>query len=138
MSVKRNKEIAFALLFYGINLILVLQFFAVGNAVIADRYTYIPLLGPFFLAGFYVQRYMDGKKGRIPLVSGILLAAVVLSLVIISRKQASTWKDGGTLWDQAIKVAPSSKAYANRGMIYQKGRRYKKSPGNVLTGDKHG
>jgi tetratricopeptide (TPR) repeat protein len=119
-SVKRYKEIAFALLFYGINLILVLQFFAVGNAVIADRYTYIPLLGPFFLAGFYVQRYMDGKKGRIPLVFGILLAVVVLSLVIISRKQASSWKDGGTLWDQAIKVAPSSKAYANRGVIHKK------------------
>lgn len=120
VSVKRNKEIAFALLLYGINLILVLQFFAVGNAVIADRYTYIPLLGPFFLAGFYLQRYIDSKKGRLPLMAGILLAAIALSLVTISRRQASTWKDGGTLWDQAIKVAPSSKAYANRGMIFKK------------------
>jgi tetratricopeptide (TPR) repeat protein len=77
------------------------------------------LLGPFFLAGFYVQQYMDGKKGRIPLLFSVLMAAVVVSLVIISRKQASTWKDGGTLWDQAIKVAPSSKAYANRGLIYK-------------------
>ena len=121
VSVKRNnKEMVFAMLLYGINLILVLQFFAVGNAVIADRYTYIPLLGPFFLAGFYLQRYTDSKKGRLPLISGIVLAAIALSLVIISRRQASTWKDGGTLWDQAIKVAPSSKAYANRGMIFKK------------------
>jgi protein O-mannosyl-transferase len=120
VSVKRNKEIAFALLLYGINLILVLQFFAVGNAVIADRYTYIPLLGPFFLAGFYLQRYIDSKKGRLPLMSGIMLTAIALSLVIISRRQVTTWKDGGTLWDQAIKVAPSSKAYTNRGMICKK------------------
>jgi tetratricopeptide (TPR) repeat protein len=119
-SVRRYKEIAFALLFYAINLILVLQFFAVGNAVIADRYSYIPLLGPFFLAGFYVQRYIDGKNGRVTPAFAIVLVLVVMSLVMISRKQASTWKDGATLWDQAIKVAPSSKAYANRGMISKK------------------
>jgi tetratricopeptide (TPR) repeat protein len=127
ISVRKYKEIAFTLLFYALNLILVLQFFAVGNAVIADRYTYIPLLGPFFLAGFYIQRYWDGKKGRIPYLSVALLTAVVLVLVIISRKQASTWKDGGTLWDRAIEIAPSSKAYANRGLIYKQNGDTKKA-----------
>ncbi|MBN1413908.1 MAG: tetratricopeptide repeat protein [Bacteroidales bacterium] len=119
ITVKRRKEIAFALLFYAINLLLVLQFFPVGSAVIADRYSYIPLLGPFFLIGYYIQQYVDIKKGKISFIAGSLMIVVVLSLVIISRKQASTWKDGGTLWDQAIKVAPSSKAYANRGLIFK-------------------
>jgi protein O-mannosyl-transferase len=118
-SFKRHKEVAFALMFYVINLMLVLQFFAVGSAVVADRYTYIPLLGPFFLAGFYLQQYVDAGNGRISMTASMVAAALILILVVLSWRQASTWKDGGTLWDQAIKVSPCGKAYANRGSIYK-------------------
>jgi regulator of sirC expression with transglutaminase-like and TPR domain len=118
-SVKRNKEIAFAILFYIINLILVLQFFPVGSAVIADRYSYIPLIGPFFIIGLLIQHLIDKNKGKISPLVGTIMAVVILSLVVVSRNQAATWKDGAALWDQAIKACPSSKAYSNRGSLYK-------------------
>jgi tetratricopeptide (TPR) repeat protein len=119
VSVKRNKEIVFAILFYILNLILVLQFFPVGSAVIADRYAYLPLIGPFFIAGWFVQLLIDKNKGKISLLLGIIMGIIILSFVIISRNQAATWKDGVTLWDRAIKACPSGKAFTNRGLIYK-------------------
>jgi protein O-mannosyl-transferase len=119
ISVKRNREIAFAILFYILNLILVLQFFPVGSAVIADRYAYLPLIGPFFIAGWFVQQLIDKNRGKISLWLGVIAGMIILFFVIISINQSATWKDGGTLWDQAIKACPSGKAYANRGLIYK-------------------
>jgi tetratricopeptide (TPR) repeat protein len=119
VSIKRNKEISFAILFYIINLILVLQFFSVGSAVISDRYSYVPLIGPFFIIGLYIQRLFDLYKGKISPLAGTIAVIVILSLVVISRNQASTWENGVTLWDQAIKACPSSTAYSNRGSLYK-------------------
>jgi tetratricopeptide (TPR) repeat protein/uncharacterized membrane protein (UPF0136 family) len=119
VSLKRRKVIAFAILFYIINLILVLQFLPAGSAIIADRYSYIPLIAPFFIIGFFFQNRIDKNNGKIPVVLGSVFVVIVLSLVVISRNQASTWKDGGTLWDQAIKACPSSQAFSNRGFIYK-------------------
>jgi protein O-mannosyl-transferase len=119
VSLRRFREIAFAILFYILNLILVLQFFPVGSAVIADRYVYLPLIGPFFIAGWFVQKLIDKNKGKISLWVGTIAGIIILSLVIISRNQAATWKDGAALWEQAIKTCPSGKAFANRGLMYK-------------------
>jgi tetratricopeptide (TPR) repeat protein len=85
----------------------------------ADRYSYISLLGPFFIAGFYAQKYVDKNKGKMPLAGSMVAGAIVVLLVIISIKQTSTWKNGVALWEHAIKVCPSSTAFSNRGMIYR-------------------
>jgi len=122
---KKQKVISFSILFYLINLALVLQFFPVGSAVIADRYTYMPLIGPFFLAGWYFQRWIKLNKGKVPVAGIFLLSAVLILLTIAGNSQAATWKTGATMWDQAIKIAPSSRAYNNRGVLYKKAGDYK-------------
>jgi protein O-mannosyl-transferase len=118
-TMKRNKEVSFAILFYIINLVLVLQLFSVGSAVVADRYSYMPLVGPFFLVGYYLQKRIDKNRGKIPVAIGSISILVALAFVVIGRSQAATWKNGETLWDQAIKANPSGKAYSNRGLLYR-------------------
>src|SRR5690606_15968153 len=44
----RNRTIVFGLAFFLVNLLLVLQLVSIGNAVVAERYTYVPYIGLFF------------------------------------------------------------------------------------------
>ena len=116
MAHKKNKMFAFALLFYVINLLLVLQFLPVGSAVMADRYAYLPLIGLFLIPGYFVQKWADSHDGKLPVAGIGLLFVVSLGLTVLSSKQVATWKDNVSLWDKAIAACPSSKAYFNRGL----------------------
>jgi tetratricopeptide (TPR) repeat protein len=116
---KTNKFIAFAILFYLLNLALVLQLIPVGNAVIADRYAYLPLIGIFLIPGYYFQKQIDSNKGQINVSMLFALIIVSFTLIRMSNVQAATWKNGASLWDHAIKVSPSSRAYVNRGLLYK-------------------
>jgi hypothetical protein len=118
-SAKKNKMLTFSILFYVINLVLVLQFFSVGSAVVADRYSYLPLLGPFFLVGFYVQKTIDINRGKATYVVLGLAFVVLLGLTVLTRRQVATWQNGAALWEQAIKAAASGQAYSNRAQIYR-------------------
>lgn len=117
-SYKRNRVLAFAIGFYLVNLILVLQFLTVGSAIIADRYTYIPYIGPFFFIGWLAYKYVK------PSTAVFAVGAVSVVFTFLSFKQANTWHDGASLWDQAIKAAPSYKAHLNRATLLKDEKNY--------------
>ena len=119
-SLKKNRAIAFGISFYVVNLLLVLQFLPVGSAVIAERYTYIPYIGLFFIIGWLIDRY--SKTNTTKAYSIIFTIAVIFS--IFTFKQAGVWHDGVTLWDHAIKTQPSAKAYSNRALLLRKEKKY--------------
>ena len=119
LTYRKNKTIAFAILFYLINLALVLQFMPVGSAVIADRYAYLPLIGVFLVPGFYFQKWVDKNKGKVPLTGIAVLAVLTVILTVLTVRQSATWKDSASLWDQVIRVAPGSQAYTMRGLIFK-------------------
>ena len=119
-SLKRNRVIAFGILFYLANLLLVLQFMPVGSAIIADRYTYLPYIGFFYIAGWLIDRYAKGNFSR----SYHFNIPLAILLGILTYKQSGIWLNGGTLWDHAIKTAPSARAYENRGSLYKDEKKY--------------
>ncbi len=123
-SWRKQKLIAFAILFFLINLALVLQFMPVGSAIIADRYSYLPLIGVFLVPGYYFQKWVDRHKGKLPVMGIVLLVVVSVVLSILTFRQSGTWKDSAALWDNAIRIAPSSRAYSNRGLIYKRENHY--------------
>ena len=115
-ALKKIRPVAFGILFYLVNLILVLQFFSVGSAIIADRYTYIPYIGLFYALGFGIDRYAKSKLSK----ASIIILPITILLGIVTYIQASVWKNGASLWDHAIKSQPSSRAYSNRAGLYRK------------------
>ncbi len=119
-SFRTNKWLTFSILFYVINLALVLQLLPFGNAVIADRYAYLPMLGIFLVPGYYFQNWLDKQNGKLPAAAIFLLVLISFILIVLSNRQAATWKSGETLWDHALKVTPSSRAYILRGLLYKK------------------
>ena len=113
---KKYRFVAFGISFYIVNLLLVLQIFSVGSAVIAERYTYVPYIGLFFIAGCLLDRFAKGNLKKAYTI--ILPLALIYSAV--SFMQARTWKDGATLWDTIIKNQPSSRAYSARATLLRK------------------
>ncbi len=110
--------------FYVIMLLPVLGIVQVGEQSMADRYTYLPAMGPFLLAGLAAARacariFAPPRRNgrRILLVCAALAIAAVFSFLTI--RQTGVWRDGITLWTDVIEKEPGvSFAYNNRGLVY--------------------
>jgi Flp pilus assembly protein TadD len=102
--------------FYLVTLAPVLGLIQVGNQLAADRYTYVPLLGPILVlaAGLAASR-----AGR-----GLAVAALALCAVL-TLQQIATWRDSLTLWGRVVAAYPdvSRVAHANFGnALHEAGR----------------
>jgi len=140
-SLKKTKVIFFGFLFYLITVALVLQLMPVGKALIADRYTYIPYIGLFFIIGYGINRLFGNEKASklIKYATGGILAIFILVMAYMGNVQSKIWKDSGTLWTQVIQNYPSSDvAYKNRGNFFGELRQTDKamSDYNVLLTNK--
>ena len=113
---KKHRFVAFGICFYITNLLLVLQIFSVGSAVIAERYTYVPYIGLFFIAGYLLDRFAKGNMTK----AYAVLAPVTIIFSVLSFLQAQTWKSGETLWDNVIKNQPCSRAYSARSTLFRR------------------
>ncbi len=117
-SGKYRKALSFGLLFYIVNLLLVLQIIPVGMAVTADRYFYLSSVGLFFLAGFTIDTILEIKP---KLKSSVLSAFVMITalLAVSTHTQVKTWENSISLWNNVVKDAGSFPGYAlaftNRG-----------------------
>ncbi len=121
-SLRKSKVVFFGMIFYLITVALVLQFITVGRAIMADRYTYVPYIGLFFIIA-YGFNYLWEKKApkllwlRYP--SAIVLAAWIIWIAYLGHEQTKVWKDSGTLWTSTINNYPAADvAYKNRGNFY--------------------
>ena len=88
----------------------------VGKQGMADRYTYVPLIGIFiaaaWLAADLTARWRDWGKVLAPAVVGVLVACG-----IAARQQVQYWENGETLFGHAIEAAPdNSLAHCNLGV----------------------
>ncbi len=115
-SLRFTKKFFFGIVFFAITIFLVLQLLPVGGAIIADRYSYIPSIGIFFLAGEGFDLLLN-KKFRVP--AFILLAIITIFFSIRTYTRCNIWNNDLTLWDDVIsKYQTVPIAYNNRGLIY--------------------
>lgn len=122
MSRKSGKTVIFGLLFFLANLLLVLQLLTVGGAIMAERYTYVPYIGLFFIVatGFaWIWKQPSGSWKSIRLPAAGLLGAMAIAFTFMNYQQAQVWTNGGTLWTQAISSFPVARCYGNRADYYE-------------------
>src|SRR5206468_177048 len=99
---RRNRAVLFGLAFFFINVVLVLQFFTVGQAVMADRYIYLPYIGLLFaLACWLDERRATGGAPIRPLVAGSLVLLFPLSL-FQTWARCDVWQNSEPLWSDTI------------------------------------
>jgi protein O-mannosyl-transferase len=116
-SVRYTKKIFFGVGFFSLTVFLVLQLFPVGRAIMADRYSYIPSIGIFYLAGEGFN-LLWSKKSKLALI--IALAATVTILFSVKTiDRCRVWKNDLTLWSDVISQYPNSSfAYNGRGYFH--------------------
>jgi tetratricopeptide (TPR) repeat protein len=75
----------------------------VGSQAMADRYTYVPVIGIFIAVAWGVPDFLDGWRYR-RLVLAALGTAVILGLTVATWAQTAHWRDNGSLYTHAIAV----------------------------------
>jgi tetratricopeptide (TPR) repeat protein len=114
---RKNKPLVFGSLFFIFTILPVLQLLPVGDAVVADRYTYIPFFGLFLIIGHFVSQKFPALDQRSLATYGIVI--LMLLFAVLSYRQILTWKDSRSLFEQALKVNPDEPvAHNNLGAYY--------------------
>jgi len=121
-SLPFTKKFVFGLLFFLVTLLPVSQLVTVaGPEIAANRYTYLPLVGIFYLAGvggvWLWRRIRSAAAFRFILASaGCVL---ILGLIWLSWGRSQTWHDSISLWTDVLRSNPRiPEAYNNRGAVY--------------------
>jgi protein O-mannosyl-transferase len=123
-AVKKQKVWLAAWGYYLITLLPVIGIIQVGFQSKADRYTYLPSLGPFLLTGLAAAwLYEKTPEKRRALMRPAAAATAALLLVLLSYttiRQTGAWKNSLVLWDFVIekKSEKSAVAYYHRGTAY--------------------
>ena len=118
---RKDKVILFGLLFFLFTISIVIQLLPIGNAIIADRYTYVPYIGLFFMIGELINRFIQ-KNQR---AKANVLTAIVIILFVFAIKsyaQSLTWKSSETIWLQVLKVNPKEPIAQNNIGAYYLGK----------------
>ncbi|HEX2855190.1 MAG TPA: tetratricopeptide repeat protein [Opitutaceae bacterium] len=89
----------------------------VGDQSMADRYTYLPLIGVFILLAWSAAEI--GERWKIPRsVSGIAAAAVMVACGVQTTAQLRHWRDSETLFRRALAVTTRNYiAHTNLGNV---------------------
>lgn len=95
----------------------------VGSQALADRYTYIPLIGLFIMITWGAPDLMAKWRLRKPIFL-VMCMAVLTVLSICSWRQVQYWKDSVTLFERALAITANNYlAHNNLGVaLYYEGK----------------
>ena len=103
------------LLFLGM-LVPTLNIIAVGLQSIADRYTYIPLLGVFVMLTWGAAEILRRLPARLWIGGGAALL-ICVAMMVGTFRQVGVWRNSLTLFGHAVKVDPNNAvAHYNLGL----------------------
>jgi hypothetical protein len=117
---KGNKRpyLVFGWFWYLVTLLPVIGFIRVGGQALADRYTYIPLIGLFIMIVWGGAEIADTRRKTLPAVVG--MAVVVIALLSLQTvTQIRYWKSSYDLFTHALAVVERNwLAHNNMGILY--------------------
>lgn len=119
---RRHRWFAASWLCYVVTLLPVSGIVQVGTQAAADRYTYMPSIPVFMLAGAGVFAYIGKRRsrGRSVVLPVALTAAALTACAVLTERQTVVWKDGLTLWDHQVRNYPEHAiSYDYRGETYE-------------------
>lgn len=129
IALRKTRAVLAAWLFFIVTLLPVIGIVQVGSQAAADRYTYIPLIGPFMLAGAAVALTLERVRHKNPALSAVAFVVVLSIFTVLAGmtvRQTGFWKDSISLWNRQIEVYPGKvpHAYNLRGLAYDERKRH--------------
>jgi len=115
---ERLPYLAFGWLWFAGTLVPVIGIVQVGGQAMADRYTYIPLIGLFIVAAWGIPDLLQKWSYRKEAL--FALSALVLScLFFVTWRQVGYWNNSIALYDHALSITgPNDAILNNRGVAY--------------------
>jgi protein O-mannosyl-transferase len=94
----------------------------VGEAAMADRYAYIPLIGIFVMIAFGVADWAEEK--RLGLWPAFAAAVVLVALAFVTHRQIGYWQSNYELWSHTLAVTENNFVAENNlgGALILEGR----------------
>jgi len=122
LQAKRRPYLAVGWLWYGVTLVPVIGVVQVGLQALADRYTYVPLIGIFIAFTWAVADLAGSSRSARYTLTGAAIALIAISGAM-ARRQAGFWRDSLTLFQHAVDVVPDDAlAWRNLGVAYHETR----------------
>ena len=93
LSLKETKTILFGFMFFLITLLPTMGLLKIGDFAVADRYTYIPYLGLFFIAAKTIIFLYNKSKKYLKITLLLLCFIIFVTFNILSYKRTIEWKN---------------------------------------------
>jgi tetratricopeptide (TPR) repeat protein len=104
---RRRPAVAVGWLWFLGTLVPVIGLVQVGEQALADRYTYIPLVGVFIAIVWGPLDWLAGKRALRGIVS-LGAAAAVFACAVAARGQLRFWEDSTALWERCLALDPKN------------------------------
>jgi tetratricopeptide (TPR) repeat protein len=119
---RRHPYLAVGWFWFLVTLVPVIGLVQVGAQSMADRYTYIPLIGIFIMAAWGVPALINKWQTR-RIVLALFACTVIMASAAVTWQQLGYWRDSITIFRHALQVTSNnSLAHNNVGaVLYKKG-----------------
>ncbi len=119
-----KKHIVFGLGIFIVNIIFLLQIVGAGQGFLADRFSYIPYLGLFFILGYYFDQFTKTDH-KLRTGTYALGGLFVVAMGVMTFNQNKIWENSGTMWSHVLKYHKNTDLpYGNRANYYRDAKLY--------------
>ncbi len=118
-AARRRPYLTVGWLWYVITLIPVIGIVQVGQQAMADRYTYITLIGVFIIIVWTISDLIPQTKARTPILA-LLAAAVIAPLSVRAYSQTLFWSDNITFFTHAVNVTRHNRIASHNLLLAHK------------------
>ena len=126
-SAKKAPYLAVGWLWYLGTLVPVIGIVQVGMQSMADRYTYIPMIGLLIMTAWGIPELLKTWRYRKEVLA-TLSTVVILCFFMATRTQVEHWRNSFSLFDHTLKVTShNSIMYYNRGNAFLKIGKYERA-----------
>jgi tetratricopeptide (TPR) repeat protein len=104
LRLRRQPYLAVGWLWYLVALVPMAGLVQVGSQWMADRFTYVPLIGLVIIVAWGVPALLPSRQR----VLAVLSACLVAGYAAVASVQVRTWSDDQVLWRHALDVTPDN------------------------------
>lgn len=123
MKTKGSPYLGVGWLWYLATLLPVIGLIQIGPQAMADRYTYLPLIGLFIIIAWGVPDLLTGYRNR-KILLGVASGLVLLVLSVLAWQRCQLWGDKLALWNDVLKKYEVPYAYNLNGLDQMAKNRY--------------
>ncbi len=107
VRMKRHPYLFTGWIWYVITIFPVIGIIQIAGHSMADRYTYIPLIGIFVILAWGIPSLINSAKTKKKMLFTASIAALII-LAVLAWKQCSYWKNNADLWNHALNVTKNN------------------------------